>query len=100
MTRGKTSRGRSRTTTTRSRGESRQNISSSLVKAVGGMLALHSFSSSVFVRAFDFKSEKNQASYEMEEEKFGPTNRRTERGTSMDCCSPREHSTPATLAET
>ena len=36
------------------------------------MLALHSFSSSVFVRAFDFNSEKNQASYEMEEEKFGP----------------------------
>ena len=64
MTRGKT-RGRSRTTT--SRDES--HISSSIV-AVGGILALHSFSSSV--RAFDFKSEKNQASYEMEEEKFGP----------------------------
>ena len=67
MTRGKT-RGRSRTTTL-SRGESRR-VSSSLV-AVGGILALHAFSSSV-VSAFDFKSEKNQASYEMEEEKFGP----------------------------
>lgn len=75
MTRGKTSRGgRSRTTTTLNsrENESRRKGSSSLVKAVGGILALHSISSSVFVRAFDFKSEKNQASYEMEEEKFGP----------------------------
>ena len=61
---------------TRSQRRDGQNILSgvsSKAVAVGGIIALSSvLARPLAANAFEFKSEKNQASYEMEEERFGP----------------------------